>query len=129
MDMCREEVEIGMILYLISKFDDPTPLPTPKESDAEAGWRYLNTVIGQSDEISFDAFEVQVGKVINRGIFEFGVKEKILSLLNRFVGKYSVPSENVQTLPAEIAEKFVNWLTKFSPLLSSAIFCLFGANS
>jgi hypothetical protein len=126
--LSHEEVEIGMILYLISKCDDPGPLPNLKVSDAEAGWMFLRSIAGETEEISFEVFEEQTRRVVTRGILELGVKEKIVSYLQKVLGKYAASNKNILALPMEITEKIISWLAKFPLLLSSAFFCLFGAN-
>ena len=119
--MTPDEVEVGMILYIISKSGDPSPLPSLDEKKAEIGWSYFRSVCGRSDEISKDTFDAHILMILKRTMHEFGVKEKVCTLLSFFASNQPKSNE-------EMAEKIIERLIETAPILSSTIFCLFGEN-
>jgi hypothetical protein len=125
----REEEEVGLMFYLLSKdlqqplFDGGAELG-PEQS--AAGWKYFGTLSDSSGGMNLTQFQGQMQKVFARFIQQSRTEEGLASFIKGNLGDVIKSVQDIDVKIKRTTSKLVEKLLDSTPVFATAIFRLFG---
>jgi hypothetical protein len=126
--MSREELRVGLSLYLLMMADNDGPLFGGEmgDSQAEEGWKYFDTLTDASDCMSLPMFQVQMRKVAKRAVQEANLHALLERSMREAFDSSDLSGYIGDEKISQASKKLMQTMLNSIDVLTSAVFRMFG---